>query len=186
MNEIFRAGRRPAFLSALSLSLLLVSAVPGQAVEFDEWVAFCTACHGEDGRPNEPDIPVLWGQEFYYLYVQLKDYKADRRANEVMSEIAADLGKAEIFWSSGPGAAVSPSHPVREIRPRMRTHKERTRMNSSHNGVIAANISHTPHRQTSGWNWLIYSVSCQSHTQEELRAGAAIPVSPPSNVPCLG
>ncbi len=96
MNANFPAGRGPAFLSALSLSLLLVSAVPGQAVEPDERVAFCTACHGEDGRPIEPDIPVLWGQEFYYLYVQLKDYKAGRRANEVMSDIAAELSKEEM------------------------------------------------------------------------------------------
>ena len=38
-------------------------------------------------------MPIIWGQEFYYLYVQLKDYKAGRRENEIMSEVVADLDK---------------------------------------------------------------------------------------------
>jgi cytochrome c553 len=50
----------------------------------EETVDICMACHGEDGVPIEADIPVLWGQQFYYLYVQMKDYKAGRRANEIM------------------------------------------------------------------------------------------------------
>ncbi|MFQ5566989.1 MAG: c-type cytochrome [Paracoccaceae bacterium] len=52
--------------------------------DLEETVAVCAACHGEDGVPVEADIPILWGQQFYYLYVQMKDYKAGRRANEVM------------------------------------------------------------------------------------------------------
>ena len=59
-------------------------------------VALCTSCHGEDGRPIEPDIPIIWGQEYYYLYVQLKDYKSGLRANEIMSEIAAELSKDQM------------------------------------------------------------------------------------------
>ncbi len=59
-------------------------------------VALCTSCHGEDGRPIEPDIPIIWGQEYYYLYVQLKDYKSGLRANEVMSDIAAELSKDQM------------------------------------------------------------------------------------------
>ncbi|MHA1601141.1 MAG: c-type cytochrome [Alphaproteobacteria bacterium] len=58
-----------------------------------ETLALCTACHGVAGLPTSKDIPILWGQEFYYLYVQLKDYKAGRRANEIMSGIVADLDK---------------------------------------------------------------------------------------------
>ncbi|HEX9792244.1 MAG TPA: c-type cytochrome [Kiloniellales bacterium] len=43
--------------------------------------------------PTAADIPILWGQEFYYIYVQLKDYKAGLRANETMSGVVADLDK---------------------------------------------------------------------------------------------
>lgn len=56
----------------------------------------CTACHGADGLPARANIPIIWGQEFYYLYVQLKDYKAGRRENEIMQEIVADLEKADM------------------------------------------------------------------------------------------
>ena len=58
-----------------------------------ETVALCAGCHGVAGLPTAVEIPILWGQEFYYLYVQLKDYKAGRRANEIMSGIVADLDK---------------------------------------------------------------------------------------------
>ena len=46
--------------------------------------------------PAESDIPIIWGQEFYYLYVQLKDYKAGRRDSEFMTDIIGDLSKEEM------------------------------------------------------------------------------------------
>ena len=55
----------------------------------------CTRCHGEAGMPVNPDIPITWGQNYYYLYVQLKDYASGRRANEIMNPIAAALSKEE-------------------------------------------------------------------------------------------
>ena len=58
-----------------------------------ETLALCASCHGEAGVPTAADIPILWGQEFYYIYVQLKDYKAGLRANETMSGVVADLDK---------------------------------------------------------------------------------------------
>ena len=39
-------------------------------------VATCTACHGEDGRPISPEIPVISGQQEGYLYFQLRDFKS--------------------------------------------------------------------------------------------------------------
>jgi len=77
-------------LAAASLSAVLAfgQAAAQQRItdDFDlaETVETCAACHGADGVPIEEDIPVLWGQQFYYLYVQMKDYKAGRRANETM------------------------------------------------------------------------------------------------------
>jgi cytochrome c553 len=74
--------------------LVLASATPALAQdELEETLALCTSCHGDAGLPEESDIPIVWGQEFYYLYVQLKDYKAGRRANETMSGIVAELDK---------------------------------------------------------------------------------------------
>jgi len=58
-----------------------------------ETLAVCARCHGEAGVPTDRDVPIIWGQEFYYLYVQLKDFKAGRRVNDAMSDIIADLDK---------------------------------------------------------------------------------------------
>ena len=58
-----------------------------------ETLAVCARCHGEAGVPTDHDVPIIWGQEFYYLYVQLKDFKSGRRVNEAMSDIIANLDK---------------------------------------------------------------------------------------------
>ncbi len=83
----------------LILTLVVLVASRSSAVEaegLDEKIAFCTSCHGEGGRPIKPDIPIIWGQHFYYLYVQLKDFKSGLRANKIMSPIAADLSKDQM------------------------------------------------------------------------------------------
>jgi cytochrome c553 len=56
----------------------------------------CTACHGADGLPARANIPIIWGQEFYYLYVQLKDYKAGRRQNAEMGDIVESMSRQEL------------------------------------------------------------------------------------------
>ncbi len=81
--------------SAAALVLAMSPATPAEEVAA-ETLALCTSCHGEQGLPSDPAVPILWGQEFYYLYVQLKDYKAGRRANPVMSAIAAALSKEQM------------------------------------------------------------------------------------------
>lgn len=72
------------------------SALAEEAVPLAERIELCQSCHGEVGVPIETAIPIIAGQEFYYIYVQLRDYKAGRRANAVMSEIAADMTKKDM------------------------------------------------------------------------------------------
>lgn len=56
-------------------------------------IGTCETCHGKNGASTIPTNPVLAGQEFYYLYVQLKDFKAKRRDNPIMSPLVADMEK---------------------------------------------------------------------------------------------
>jgi cytochrome c553 len=57
----------------------------------------CASCHGPRGaEPIEAAFPILAGQEFYYLYVQLKDYKSGLRQHSVMSPIASALDKDQM------------------------------------------------------------------------------------------
>ncbi len=84
-------------LSPYLLALLLAfGGGSAEAADVSEMIPTCTVCHGEAGIPEADDVPIIWGQHFYYLYVQLKDYQAGRRQNEIMSEIAADLTKEQM------------------------------------------------------------------------------------------
>jgi cytochrome c553 len=56
----------------------------------------CAGCHGADGVPVVPEAPIIWGQQYYYIYVQLRDYAAGRRANETMQPIASAYDKEQL------------------------------------------------------------------------------------------
>lgn len=87
-------------LAAIAVVLALGFGVPGARAQdsfsLEETVAVCTACHGEEGVPIEEDIPVIWGQQFYYLYVQMKDYSSGLRANETMQGIVEGLTRDQM------------------------------------------------------------------------------------------
>jgi cytochrome c553 len=56
----------------------------------------CAGCHGDNSATLQPIIPILSGQHFYYLYVQLKDFKSGLRKNEIMGPIASQLEKPQM------------------------------------------------------------------------------------------
>jgi len=73
------------------------------SVHADEYEAIretletCATCHGEKGLPQEDNIPILAGQEFYYIYVQLKDIKKGMRKSEVMEPFVEELDKTTLM-----------------------------------------------------------------------------------------
>ena len=75
---------------------LCIARASAQDVDISDRLQLCQSCHGEAGMPQQPDTPIIAGQNYYFLYVQLKDYKAGRRANETMQGIVADLSKEEM------------------------------------------------------------------------------------------
>ncbi len=74
---------------------------PAQAAE-DAYAAVresletCFLCHGPNGASTQAEFPILAGQHFYYLYVQMKDFKAGRRASAVMEEFVAVLSRDDM------------------------------------------------------------------------------------------
>lgn len=62
----------------------------------EEVTVQCLACHGEDGRPVVEGAPIIAGQEFYYLFVQLRDFAAGRRQSEIMTPIASELDRKQM------------------------------------------------------------------------------------------
>jgi cytochrome c553 len=58
--------------------------------------AICIACHGPGGQSVQAQIPALAGQSARYLDLQLRDFQAARRSNELMSPMAKDLTRDEM------------------------------------------------------------------------------------------
>ncbi|WP_353475095.1 c-type cytochrome [Salipiger sp. H15] len=88
-----RAARLALILAA---SLAPLAAAPVAAMDgfvLEDEVAVCAGCHGEAGVPAEADYPVIWGQQYFYILTQLRDYAAGRRQNEIMSGIAAEYDR---------------------------------------------------------------------------------------------
>jgi cytochrome c553 len=79
------------------LALLPVCAIAQDAAAGKEKAVVCGACHGVDGNSAIPQNPKLAGQTSRYIYLQLKDFKEGRRKDPLMSPMAANLSKKDMF-----------------------------------------------------------------------------------------
>ena len=84
--------KTPAF-AVIALCLAAGSAHAMENFVLEDEVALCTGCHGEEGIPIEPDYPIIFGQQYFYIYTQLRDYAAGRRQHEIMTDIAAQYDR---------------------------------------------------------------------------------------------
>jgi cytochrome c553 len=57
----------------------------------------CVACHGPDGNSQNPDYPILAGQSWRYIYIQLKDFQENRRSDPHVSPMAASLSRDDMI-----------------------------------------------------------------------------------------
>ncbi|MDP1984454.1 MAG: c-type cytochrome [Sulfuritalea sp.] len=79
------------------MSLVLVISAASAQVKGDAAKArdivdkVCLACHGADGNGPVPNFPRLAGQNADYLLKQLQDFKKNKRQNEIMAPIVANL-----------------------------------------------------------------------------------------------
>ncbi|MFN0038297.1 MAG: c-type cytochrome [Burkholderiales bacterium] len=87
----FRLG-----LSILVLALPIPTLAQDAAAGKDK-AQICAACHGADGNSTVPQYPILAGQTARYLYLQLKDFNSGRRKDPVMSPMAANLSRKDMF-----------------------------------------------------------------------------------------
>lgn len=63
----------------------------GDAAAGKKDAVVCAGCHGPDGNSLAGTFPKLAGQHYTYLLKQLRDFKAGRRTNPIMSPMAATL-----------------------------------------------------------------------------------------------
>ena len=67
-----------------------------QMAAASEKAKICAACHGENGNSLDPQYPILAGQSWRYIYIELKDFKEGRRSDPQMSPMAAGLSKDDM------------------------------------------------------------------------------------------
>lgn len=95
------------FLFAATFAALAAVAGPaaaqGDLEAGKQKAAVCAACHGPDGNvapgtaPEGEAYPDLAGQTARYLYLQLRDFKEGRRKNPLMSPMAANLSRQDMY-----------------------------------------------------------------------------------------
>jgi cytochrome c553 len=71
--------------------------------------AACEACHGPNGNSVIPQNPSLAGQTWRYIYLQLKDFKEDRRTDPQMTPMAKDLSRDDMIALGNWFAAQKPA-----------------------------------------------------------------------------
>jgi cytochrome c553 len=79
------------------LIVLTISATPSSAQSIEEKTQVCAGCHGQNGKPVDKTIPVIWGQRLGYLYIQLRDFKRGDRKNDIMQPIASSMERADML-----------------------------------------------------------------------------------------
>ena len=118
-------NRLPTVFGVLvAVAALAAPAAPASAAEaqFGAKLLMCAACHGDNGVPRNPTMPILWGQQEAYLVKQLRDFKSGARNFEVMTwmadtltpeetaAVAAEFAKKD--WPARTVTAAAPSPPA--------------------------------------------------------------------------
>ena len=88
----------------LPVLVLLACALPARAQQLDPRqmtaarakAQVCFACHGPDGNSTVGEYPILAGQSWRYIYIELKDFKEGRRSDEQMSPVAEKLSTEDM------------------------------------------------------------------------------------------
>ena len=77
--------------------LLLPALALAQAPAKPPQAEICDACHGPNGNAVNPENPNLAGQNWRYLYIQLKDFNEGRRTDPIMTPISKVLSREEMI-----------------------------------------------------------------------------------------
>jgi cytochrome c553 len=84
-------------LRIAAVAALLSGATAAWADTVEEKAALCDACHGLNGVPDEKSIPIIWGQNTGYLYLELRDFQKGARKDDRMTPIAQSLAKEDLL-----------------------------------------------------------------------------------------
>lgn len=72
----------------------------------------CFACHGPQGNSPNPAYPILAGQSWRYIYIELKDFNEGRRSDPQMTPMAKALTREQMIALGNYFAAQKPLAPA--------------------------------------------------------------------------
>jgi cytochrome c553 len=96
-DRILRGPLRRHLSITVSMLAIVGATSAARAQSIEEKAQVCGACHGEKGKPAFQAIPVIWGQQLGYLYLQLRDFKSGARKNEQMAPIIEPLQRDDLM-----------------------------------------------------------------------------------------
>ena len=88
-------GSFPAAILAIIVILVGSAARAPQSIE--EKTQVCAGCHGADGKPIDKTIPIIWGQQAGYIYIQLRDFKRGDRKSDIMQPIVSAFERDDML-----------------------------------------------------------------------------------------
>jgi cytochrome c553 len=74
-----------------AIILVAVLATGAHAATFDEKLATCLACHGENGISETSEVPSLAGMPANFTLIQLFLFRQGTRKIEIMNDVARDM-----------------------------------------------------------------------------------------------
>ncbi len=87
----------PALIALAAATLIFAGSAAAQNKDVAAKAQVCAACHGDKGVPIDKTIPVIWGQQAGYLYLQLRDFKSGARKNPLMAPIVKTLSRDDMM-----------------------------------------------------------------------------------------
>jgi cytochrome c553 len=105
--------KRVSTMIAAGVVLAFANLTAGAQDNVESKVQLCSACHGANGVPNDPKtVPIIWGQQAYFILKQLSDYRNGMREHPIMTPIAKTLQQADLRPIAAYFAAKPwPAHP---------------------------------------------------------------------------
>ncbi len=82
---------------AFALAAILIGVKSSNAQGVEEKTQICAGCHGADGKPIDRTIPIIWGQQAGYIYIQLRDFKRGDRKSDIMQPIASAFEREDML-----------------------------------------------------------------------------------------
>src|ERR1700710_863885 len=126
-------------------AVLMICTTSLHAQSIEEKAQVCAACHGADGKPADKTIPIIWGQQAGYIYIELRDFKRGDRKSDIMQPIASSMERDDMqaiaeYFSKKPWPDLGQPRASKEISDRA----------SSANRSVGCTGCHLDHFQGDG------------------------------------